>query len=160
MLNITKYILLALLFLCACGDSDSVPGNYISKEKMSGILVDMSIADAYSSEQQMEMTRILNSDSMRQQRVKIYYKQILDLHKVSVQEFMDSYRYYESHPDRLKDVFQLVQTDIAVRKQRLGSPMDENAPVRFRVKNIFPYADSVILLPRADTTRPFVKRRP
>ena len=160
MLNITKYILPVWLFLCACGDSDKVPGQYLSREKMSAIFVDMSIADAYSNEQQMEMTRILNSDSMRRERVKIYYKQILDLHKVSVKDFMDSYDYYEGHPDKLKDVFELVQADIAVRKQRLGNPVDENAPLRIRVKGLFPYADSVLLLPRTDTTRPFVKRRP
>jgi hypothetical protein len=155
-----KYTTLALLvlFLFACGDGDKVPRKYISKDEMTSILVDMSLADAYSNEQQVDLTFTPMSDSLRQQRVKIFYKQILDLHKVSVQEFMESYRYYESHPNRLKEVFQQVQADIANRKQRLGNPIDENAPVRFRLKSIFPYADSVLLLPRVDTTRPFVKR--
>ncbi|MGF6925835.1 hypothetical protein QFZ48_001335 [Chitinophaga sp. W2I13] len=157
-----KYASLALLvvFLVACANSDQVPGKYISKEHMAGILVDMSIADAYSNEQQMQVTYTPNFDSLRQEKVKVYYKQILDLHKVSVKEFMESYRYYESHPNRLKEVFQMVQTDIASRKQRLPNPIDENAPLRFRMKSIFPYADSVLLLPKADTTRPFIKRQP
>lgn len=155
-----KYTTLAffVFFLFACGDGDQVPRKYISKENMTAILVDMSIADAYSNEQQMTPPYTPMNDSLRQERVKIYYKQILDLHKVSVKEFMESYRYYESHPDRLKEVFQLVQADIAARKQRIGNPVDENAPVRYRLKSIFPYADSVLLLPKVDTTRPFVKR--
>lgn len=157
-----KYAALALLvlFLSACGDGDKVPRKYLSKETMTGILVDMSIADAYSNEQQMQVTYTPNFDSLRQEKVKIYYKQILDLHKVSVKEFMESYRYYESHPNRLKEVFQMVQTDIASRKQRLPNQVDENAPLRFRMKSIFPYADSVLLLPKVDTVRPFIKRQP
>ncbi|MGF6846277.1 hypothetical protein QFZ51_001512 [Chitinophaga sp. W3I9] len=84
-----KYASLALLvvFLVACANSDQVPGKYISKEHMAGILVDMSIADAYSNEQQMQVTYTPNFDSLRQEKVKVYYKQILDLHKVSVKEF-------------------------------------------------------------------------
>ena len=151
---------LLVLFLFACGDGDKVPSKYLSKETMSSILEDMSIADAYGNEQQMQITFSPNFDSVRQEKVKIYYKQILDLHKVTVKEFMESYKYYESHPSRLKEVLQLVQSDISAKKQRLGNPIDENAPLRFRVKSIFPYADSVLLLPKADTIRPFVKRQP
>lgn len=150
---------LFVLFLFACGDGDNVPSKYMSKEKMSSILEDMSIADAYSNEQPFTTTFSPNYDSVRQEKVKIYYKQILDIHKVTVKEFMDSYKYYESHPSRLKEVLQIVQADVAAKKQRLGNPMDENAPLRFRVKSLFPYADSVLLLPKADTIRPFVKRQ-
>jgi len=151
---------LLVLFLFACGEGDQVPSKYLSKETMSSILEDMSIADAYGNEQQAQIAFSPNFDSIRQERVKIYYKQILDLHKVSVKEFMESYKYYESHPSRLKEVLQLVQADLAVKKQRLGNPIDENAPLRFRMKSIFPYADSVLLLPKADTIKPFVKRQP
>lgn len=156
----TKYTALTLivLFLFACGDGDKVPGQYISKEKMSNILEDMSIADAYSSEYQAG-SYSPNYDSVRQEKVKIYYKQILDIHKVSVKEFMESYRYYESHPSRLKEVLQMAQANVAAKKQRLGNPIEENAPVRYRLRTIFPYADSVLLLPRIDTIRPFVKRQ-
>lgn len=150
---------LFVLFLFSCGDGDNVPSKYMSKEKMSSILEDMSIADAYSNELQLSATYSPNYDSVRQEKVKIYYKQILDIHKVTVKEFMESYKYYESHPSRLKEVLQIVQTDVAAKKQRLGNPIEENAPLRFRVKSLFPYADSVLLLPKADTIRPFVKRQ-
>ena len=161
MKNILKYAILALLgsFLFACGDGDNVPKQYLGKDKMSGILRDMAIADAYSNDQML--TNYHNySDSIRQNILKVYYKQILDLHHVSVQEFMTSYKYYESHPNRLKEVLQMVQGDLDTRKEKLGTLYEENAPVRLRIKNMFPYADSVILLPKSDTAIPFIKRNP
>lgn len=160
MLFIRKYIPVILLsmMLFACGDGDKIPGQYLSREEMKDLLRDMAIADSYGNEQQMQTGFLPNSDSLRQERIKVYYKQILDLHKVGVKQFMDSYRYYEGHPSRLKEVLQMVQSDLAVRKQKLGEPVDVSLPVRYRVKTIFPYADSVLLLPKVDTTRPFVKR--
>jgi hypothetical protein len=131
----------------------------MSKEEMSAILRDMSIADSYGNEQIMNNFHTIN-DSLRQNTQKVYYKQILDLHKVTVPQFMESYQYYEAHPNRLKEVLQMVQADLEARKQRLGDPVDENAPVRFRLRNIFPKADSVMLLPKSDTVIPFVKRHP
>ncbi|RFS24552.1 DUF4296 domain-containing protein [Chitinophaga silvatica] len=161
MKNILKYASVALLglLLFACGDGENVPRQYLSKKEMSGILRDMAIADAYSNEQMMSTFHTF-SDSLRQNTLKVYYKQILDLHKVTVPEFMTSYRYYESHPDRLKEVLQMVQDDITARKDKLGSLADENAPVRFRIKNMVPIADSLILLPKTDTVIPFIKRHP
>ncbi|CAL1516589.1 DUF4296 domain-containing protein [Chitinophaga sp. MM2321] len=156
MKNITRLLTGLLLFLFSCGEGDSVPRNIIGKEKMSAILVDMTLADAYSNELMVQALRL--PDSLRQEKVKVFYKQILDLHKVSIKEFTTSYAYYESHPDKLRDVFQVVQADISARKNKLGNPIDENAPLLFRLKSIFPYAEKVIALPRTDTIRPFVKR--
>ncbi|MDQ0107799.1 hypothetical protein J2T02_002920 [Chitinophaga terrae (ex Kim and Jung 2007)] len=161
MKNILKYAIVALagVLLFACGDGENVPKKYMSKEEMSAILRDMSIADSYGNEQIMNNFHIIN-DSLRQNTQKVYYKQVLDLHKVTVPQFMESYQYYEAHPNRLKEVLQMVQADLEARKQRLGDPVDENAPVRFRLRNIFPNADSIMLLPKSDTVIPFVKRHP
>ncbi|WP_223151799.1 DUF4296 domain-containing protein [Chitinophaga qingshengii] len=144
--------------MAACSDPTAVPKEYLQKDKMSKILADMTMADAYGNEVSA-MTAPM-PDSVRQEKVKIYYKQILDLHKVSVKDFMASYNWYESHPDRMKEVFEKVQADIANRKNKLGNPVDENAPVMFRLKGLFPYADKAILLHTSDTVRPFIKRQP
>lgn len=151
-------LITAVIFLAvACGEGDRVPGEYIDKEKMSGILVDMTIADAYSNEMSAETLRL--PDSLRQEKVKVFYKQILDLHKVTVKDFTTSYAWYESHPDRMKEMFELVQASITARKNKLGNPIEENAPLMFRLKSFFPNAEHVILVPKSDTTRPFVKRQ-
>ena len=85
--------LFGLLF--ACGQADRVPGDVLPKEKMRDILLDMNFADVYGREQ-MDTVRI--ADSIREQNVKKYYVQILQIHGVSREEFMHSYRYYEGHP--------------------------------------------------------------
>ncbi len=145
--------------MAACGDPGSVPKEYIQKDKMSQILLDMTLADAYGYEVSA-LTGAPMTDSVRQEKLKIYYKQILDLHQVSVKDFMASYNWYESHPDRMKDVFEKVQADIAARKNKLGNPVEENAPVKFRMKSFFPNADKAFLLPASDTVHPFIKRQP
>jgi len=157
--NRFKALVAGFVFLmAACGDPGNVPKEYIQKDKMSKILVDMTLADAYGNEVSALTTPL--PDSVRLEKVKIYYKQILDLHHVSVKEFMTSYNWYESHPDRMKDVFEKVQADIANRKNKLGNPVEENAPVRHRLKSFFPNADKAFLLPASDTVRPFIKRQP
>ncbi|SKA00835.1 protein of unknown function [Chitinophaga eiseniae] len=158
--NRFKALVTGFIFLmAACGDPGNVPKEYIQKNKMSKILVDMTLADAYGNEVSA-LTAGAVTDSVRQENVKIYYKQILDLHQVSVKDFMASYNWYESHPDRMKDVFEKVQADIANRKNKLGNPVEENAPVKFRMKSFFPNADKAFLLPASDTVRPFIKRQP
>ena len=154
-----KALITGILFLAAaCGEGDRVPREYIDKEKMSNILVDMTIADAYSNEMSAETLRL--PDSLRQEKVKVFYKQILDLHHITVKDFTTSYAWYESHPDRMKEMFELVQASITARKNKLGNPIEENAPLMFRLKSFFPNAENVILVPKSDTTRPFVKRQP
>ncbi|MCW3463295.1 DUF4296 domain-containing protein [Chitinophaga nivalis] len=155
----TGVLAVSLVFLFACGQGDRVPKEYLSKTKMSSILVDMALADAYGSEMMLHEIQVPQADSLRQEKVKIYYKQILDLHKVTVKEFTESYKYYESHPNRFREVLQIAQASISEQKNKLGNPMDEHTPVFIRLKTIFPYAEKVILI-KPDTTLPFIKRQP
>ncbi|HVI46550.1 MAG TPA: DUF4296 domain-containing protein [Chitinophaga sp.] len=146
------------LYFISCADAGKVPAKIIAKQKMSAILIDMSLADAYGNDATAETMRL--PDSLRQEKIKVYYKQILNLHQVSVPEFTSSYAWYEEHPDRLREVFEIVQAEISKMKSKLGDPADENAPIKYRLKRLFPYAEKVIALPGADTIRPFVKRLP
>ncbi|WP_212002310.1 DUF4296 domain-containing protein [Chitinophaga sp. HK235] len=157
--NSFKALITGLIILTAsCGEPGNVPKQYIGKEEMSRILVDMTLADAYGNEVSAETLRL--PDSLRQEKIKILYKQVLDLHHVSVKDFMKSYNWYEMHPDRLKDVYEKVQANIDMRRNKLGNPTDENAPVMFRLKGFFPHADKAFLVPVSDTVRPFIKRQP
>jgi hypothetical protein len=104
-------LLFGLLF--ACGQADRVPGDVLPKEKMRDILLDMNFADVYGREQ-MDTVRI--ADSVREQNVKKYYVQILQIHNVSREEFMHSYRYYEGHPDKLEEVYKAMQEVLQQKK--------------------------------------------
>ncbi|GEP95968.1 DUF4296 domain-containing protein [Chitinophaga cymbidii] len=109
-------LLFGLLF--ACGQADRVPGDVLPKEKMRDILLDMNFADVYGREQ-MDTVRI--ADSIREQNVKRYYVQILQIHGVTREEFMRSYRFYEGHPDRLEEVYKAMQEVLARKKAVIDS---------------------------------------
>ena len=157
MAYIRKIVIICTLLASACGMADRVPEEVLSKEKMRDILVDMNLADAHSYDISPMRGGPL-PDSVRQQQVKKYYRQILDLHGVSVKKFMDSYRYYEYHPDRLKEVYEMMLQSIANyrRIQEAEERMEQYAedPGQF-----FPYPKNTVISKKQDTILPFLKRR-
>lgn len=102
--------------LLACGQADRVPDGVLPKDKMRDVLLDMNFADVYGREQ-MDTIRI--ADSIRDQNVKRYYVQILQIHDITREEFMHSYRYYEGHPDKLEEVYKAMQKVVQQKKDAL-----------------------------------------
>lgn len=152
---------LIIIFICllaaACGQADKVPSNVLSKEKMRDVLLDMNIADAHSYD-----VSPLNGgplpDSIRQLKVKEYYRQILDLHKISVKEFMASYRYYESHPNRLKEVYDMMMAANTREKNMLEGEERRQEYAKDPGK-FFPYPKNNVISKQQDTIFPFLKRK-
>ncbi|MCK7559611.1 DUF4296 domain-containing protein [Chitinophaga sedimenti] len=103
------------LIAVACGDKGKVPKEVIGKDKMKKILIDMNLADAFGRDI-TEYDSIPMTDSLRELRVKKYYSQVLALNKVSIKEFMDSYRWYEAHPDVYEEVLKNMLNDVTARK--------------------------------------------
>lgn len=114
-------IVLILLVLCvaACGDKDRVPRNVLPKESMAAVLLDMNLAEAYGRNlntpqgNRPDTGRV--ADSLREIKVKTLYTQVLQLHHLSVDEFMDSYHFYESHADRMEDVYKIMSDSATAR---------------------------------------------
>lgn len=102
--------------LLACGQADRVPDDVLPKDKMRDILLDMNFADVYGRDQ-IDTVRI--ADSIRDQNIKLYYVQILQIHDVTREEFMHSYRYYEGHPDKLEEVYKAMQKVVQQKKDAL-----------------------------------------
>lgn len=149
------FLSLLLLILFACGDAGKVPEGILSKEQMRDVLLDMNLADAYSSD--MGDARIPVTDSVRQLRNKVYYRQILDLHGITVQQFMESYQYYEAHPDRLKEVYGMMLEVATARR----SAMDDSERLKHYasdVQSLLPFGKKAIISGVRDTVMPFVKR--
>lgn len=141
----------------ACGQADKVPSNVLSKEKMRDVLLDMNIADAHSYDIR-PVDGMPLPDSIRQLKVKEYYRQILDLHQVSPKEFMKSYSYYESHPDRLKEVYVMMQEAIGKKKSLLE--MEERRQQYAADPSMFfPYPNNAVISKKQDTILPFLKRK-
>lgn len=152
-----RIIILICFVAAACGQADKVPPNVLSKEKMRDVLLDMNIADAHSYD-----VSPLNGaplpDSVRQLKVKEYYRQILDLHKLSPKEFMRSYRYYESHPDRLKEVYAMMMEAVAHQRNILDGE-ERRQQYAADPGMFFPYPKNTVISKKQDTILPFIKRK-
>ncbi|MBV7533283.1 DUF4296 domain-containing protein [Chitinophaga sp. sic0106] len=148
-----------LVVLFACGDKDRIPGNIMKQEEMSAVLADLTIAEAYGNNLVMN-NNPGSYDSLRQEKIKVYSKQVLDLHQVSVKDFYNSYTWYEQHPDKLTAVLNQVTANLTERKNKAPDMGELSAPVAYRLRTIFPNAEKAILLSaNSDTTKPFIKRQ-
>lgn len=94
-----KKLLAATLFIIstlqACKEA---PGKHLPQKKMEDVLLDLAMAEAYSgvTRDNLHPSGAKNIDSLA-----YYYRQILDHHKVSVEEFRQSIDWYKAHPDVL-----------------------------------------------------------
>jgi hypothetical protein len=95
-----KYVMGILLTLVACNDADKQP--HLSKEKMRAILLDINIAESYSSMVRDTINRIgaKNPDSLA-----AFYKAIFDHHKISREEYETSLAWYKSNPAEMDSLF-------------------------------------------------------
>jgi hypothetical protein len=148
-------IVFLLLFTVSCGQADKVPDGVLSKEDMRDVLIDMNMADVYSSENGDPGKPM--PDSLHQHKVKLYYAQILQLHKLTEKQFMTSYNFYEGHPDRLKEVYDMMKDVVSTEKnaeenQSLIKEYLENP------KALLPFGNNVLISNVRDTIVPFVKR--
>lgn len=153
-----RIIILSLFIaiLASCGEADKVPNGVLPKEKMRDVLLDMQTADAYSVEN--GETHAPLPDSIREKRVKLYYRQILDLHHLTLAEFDSSFHFYESHPDRMKEVYDMMLV-IATADRETLDRKDRSKTYFMVLSNFLPYARNAILSGTADTVIPFVKKR-
>lgn len=149
-------IVFLLLFTIACGQADRVPEGVLSKEEMRDVLIDMNLADVYSGESGDHGMPL--PDSVRQGKVKIYYTQILQLHKITVKQFRKSYDFYESHPDRFKEVYDMMKDVVTADKDAIenGNLVKEyiNNP-----QTPLPFGKNVLISAVRDTIIPFVKKK-
>ena len=148
-------VVFLLLFTIACGQADKVPDGVISKEEMRDVLIDMNLADVYSSENTEQGVPL--PDSARQGKVKIYYTQILQLHKLTPKQFRESYAFYESHPDRLKQIYEMMRDIVAVDKDGAENIIRVKEYID-NPKALLPFGNNVLISNVRDTIIPFVKK--
>lgn len=91
-------VLLTGVIVCicfaACTNQYKVPGDIIPKEKMEKVLWDMMLADRYAS-------AYISKDSSKnvtEENFKLY-QQIFDIHDITRDEFVKSFKYYLQRPD-------------------------------------------------------------
>jgi hypothetical protein len=144
-----------LLLTMACGQADRVPEGVLSKEDMRDVLIDMNFADAYSGDTGGGNTP--TPDSIRQQRLKVYFAQVLQLHKLTPEQFNKSYAFYESHPDRMKQVYEMMRDVVMAEK----NSSESDSRVKEYINNpkaLLPFGENVLISNVSDTIIPFVKK--
>lgn len=100
-MRLQKSIITILCCIAASCTSKNA-GDVISADKMKNILTDMHYADTYSSmiNDTLHMSGAKNMDTLA-----VYYKSILEHHKVSVEEFNESIKWYKLNPEKLDSVY-------------------------------------------------------
>lgn len=109
--------LFLLLFLISCGRKDYIPPDVIGLEKMGDILLDMQEADAYNDNYVDTGYRVTDWEK----RLKIFYGQILMIHDVDKKKFLDSYAFYESHPDLMQKMYKRMSAIVEGKKAHADS---------------------------------------
>ncbi|MDP4150694.1 MAG: DUF4296 domain-containing protein [Bacteroidota bacterium] len=100
----TAACLLVLSFLLGCSNKDKVPSGIIPRDRMSGILWDMVQADQYTDTYLVKDSAHINVKTATMQ----LYLKVFQLHKISLEEFRKSMRYYLDHPDMTRSLFDSV----------------------------------------------------
>ncbi|HEY6083482.1 MAG TPA: DUF4296 domain-containing protein [Chitinophagaceae bacterium] len=124
MRKISVFFLLAGILLGnACNRADGVPGGILSTKEMKAILLDMQLADAYNQQIQFLPDTInpVERPILQELKLKKYYAQILQLHHTNREEFLESYHYYEAHPDLLQKVYSAMAEEIKQTRTMLDS---------------------------------------
>ncbi|HUR12815.1 MAG TPA: DUF4296 domain-containing protein [Flavitalea sp.] len=110
-----KWILLC--FLCftftACSKNDNIPPDIIGKEKMEKVLWDMIQADRFAGQ-------YLLKDSLKKdvkQETFILYEKVFQLHHITKDQFVKSYKFYLSRPDITKVIFDSLALHANRRKE-------------------------------------------
>lgn len=91
--------LLAIVILgYSCNNKEKAPEKLLSRDKMEDILWDLMRADLFINNYMLVKDTALDK---KKQGIELY-SQILKLHKVSQDQFRESFLYYRSQPDELK----------------------------------------------------------
>ena len=119
------------VILTACGDR---PSNVLPEDKMVSLMVDMELAEAYSSTQ---------SSSSSDERVELG-KRVLEAHKVSQETLDTTLAWYGRNMDEYSSLFEKVDKEIIKRRKKYTEVPGEKQK---EVDNLWPYTTHLVLSP-------------
>jgi len=85
--------------LISCTDKDKIPAGVLPKDKMQKVLWDVIQAERYRETFIRDSSKDLKAETFK------LYAQVFEIHKVSKDEFVKSYKFYMSRPDIARDMF-------------------------------------------------------
>src|SRR5690625_5325387 len=104
-------ILLCFIFSgYSCSQEDKLPHQVLPVDKMSKILLDLQLAKAYNNSYFRREDTTYPED--REERIKIFYQQVLQSYDIDTATFFHSFRFYTEHPDWIKKVYKHMQDSL------------------------------------------------
>jgi hypothetical protein len=108
------FIPIIFLLVCACKDKFPViPKGVIGVEKMKAIMVDMHVADAVA-----ETKAQMGGDERT--LTQSYHAQIFKNHDVTREDFLKSFKFYESEPVLLNRMYDEILAEISKREAEVA----------------------------------------
>jgi hypothetical protein len=101
------YILPIFLFSCGKKNSNTVPENILSKEKMVQVLTDIHIAEA-----EMSLGAFPDSSS----KEKISFQKIFEKEQITKEQYETSLSFYIDHPEMLNEIYQEVLNELSKKQ--------------------------------------------
>lgn len=92
-------VIILIIFFAGCSDNNELPPGILEAKKMQVVLWDVFIAEGYTSE-------YIIKDSLKNAKIENakLQQQIFATHQITKKEFYDSYNYYNSHADLMKNL--------------------------------------------------------
>ena len=104
-------LLLGVFLLTACeADEDKAP---VAKDKMQLILTDINYAEVYSTMVNDSLQQVMNKN---RDSLAMFYKDILTHHGLTMDELIESFTWYQKHPQELEKVYQDMIPDITTQQ--------------------------------------------
>lgn len=99
----------------SCTDKDKIPAGVLPKDKMEKVLWDMIQAERYRETFVRDSAKDLKKETFT------LYAQVFEIHQISKDEFVKSYKFYMSRPDIARTMFDSLATRANRRRDELYS---------------------------------------
>jgi hypothetical protein len=102
--------------LVSCTDKDKTPPGVLPKDKMQNVLWDVIQAERFRETFIRDSSKDLKAETFK------LYAQVFEIHKVTKDEFVKSYKFYMSRPDIARDMFDSLATQANRRREEMYKP--------------------------------------
>lgn len=92
-----------LFLLFAFVSCQEVTTSHLPAQKMEEILLDIHLAEAYSTMVPKDSTVRITDKNL--DSLSVYYKEVFDSHNITRQQFLSSMKWYKEHPVELDSIY-------------------------------------------------------
>lgn len=150
---LSAFILCSIFF--SCTDKTKVPEDIIPKQKMEEIMWDMLQADRFVNEFLPKRGDTTYNDTA----VFKSYQSVFNIHKVSREEFLKSYKFYLGRPDIMRVMFDSISVQAQRRRADVYRKDQRADSLKLRKQKIDSLRNDSLKKPRLDSIRKRLLKR-